>query len=144
MAELKLRRLTEHNSRLKEDLDRTRVKVSEAAAGSVQFCLRYGPESNSSCSALYRLIRYCRTTKDSLVSSQKANRQATGRSFSRAHVLTIYLSFSALQSGDQWINETTRIQAAEAHLARKRAEAVAVLSRSETWIHGWQCVVSLL
>ena len=48
-------------------------------------------------------------------------------------MLTIYLSFSALQSGDQWINETTRIQAAEAHLARKRAEAVAVLSRSETW-----------
>lgn len=32
MAELKLRRLTEHNARLREDLDRTRVKVSEAAA----------------------------------------------------------------------------------------------------------------
>jgi guanine nucleotide-binding protein subunit gamma len=31
MADLKLRRLTELNSRLKEDLDRPRVKVSEAA-----------------------------------------------------------------------------------------------------------------
>ena len=59
-------------------------------------------------------------------------------------MLTVNLSFSALQSGDQWINETTRIQAAEAHLARKRAEAVAVLSRSETWNHGWQDAVSLL
>jgi len=31
MAELKLRRLTELNIRLREDLDRPRVKVSEAA-----------------------------------------------------------------------------------------------------------------
>lgn len=31
MADLKYRRLTELNSRLKEDLDRPRVKVSEAA-----------------------------------------------------------------------------------------------------------------
>lgn len=31
MSELKLRRLTEHNLRLKEDLDRPRVRVSEAA-----------------------------------------------------------------------------------------------------------------
>ena len=31
MAELKLRRLTELNARLKEDLDRRRIPVSEAA-----------------------------------------------------------------------------------------------------------------
>lgn len=36
MAELKLRRLTEHNLRLKEDLDRPRVRVSEAAQRWVQ------------------------------------------------------------------------------------------------------------
>ena len=31
MAELKLRRLNEHNSRLKDDLDRPRIRVSEAS-----------------------------------------------------------------------------------------------------------------
>ena len=31
MSELKLRRLTEHNQRLKEDLDRPRIRVSEAS-----------------------------------------------------------------------------------------------------------------
>jgi len=37
MSELKLRRLIEHNQRLREDLARPRVKVSEASAryGSV-------------------------------------------------------------------------------------------------------------
>ena len=34
MSELKLRRLTEHNQRLKEDLARPRVRVSEASARS--------------------------------------------------------------------------------------------------------------
>lgn len=33
MADLKLRRLAELNLRLREDLDRPRVKVSEAAMG---------------------------------------------------------------------------------------------------------------
>ena len=32
MSELKLRRLAEHNQRLKEDLNRPRIKVSEASA----------------------------------------------------------------------------------------------------------------
>ena len=32
MSELKLRRLTEHNQRLRDDLARPRVKVSEASA----------------------------------------------------------------------------------------------------------------
>jgi guanine nucleotide-binding protein subunit gamma len=31
MAELKLRRLTEHNHRLREDLARPRIRVSEAS-----------------------------------------------------------------------------------------------------------------
>lgn len=48
MSELKLRRLTEHNIRLREDLQRPRMRVSEASAS---------------------LIRYCKTTKDHLVPS---------------------------------------------------------------------------
>ncbi|SGY60359.1 BQ5605_C007g04419 [Microbotryum silenes-dioicae] len=48
MSELKLRRLTEHNQRLREDLERQRVRVSEASAS---------------------LIRYCKTTRDYLVPS---------------------------------------------------------------------------
>ncbi|KIP08905.1 hypothetical protein PHLGIDRAFT_23297 [Phlebiopsis gigantea 11061_1 CR5-6] len=48
MSELKLRRLAEHNQRLKEDLNRPRIKVSEASAS---------------------LIRYCKTTKDYLIPS---------------------------------------------------------------------------
>lgn len=35
MSELKLRRLTEHNQRLREDLERPRVRVSEASASFV-------------------------------------------------------------------------------------------------------------
>ncbi|KAA1469202.1 putative guanine nucleotide-binding protein gamma subunit [Dentipellis sp. KUC8613] len=48
MSELKLRRLTEHNQRLREDLSRPRIRVSEASAS---------------------LIRYCKTTTDHLVPS---------------------------------------------------------------------------
>jgi hypothetical protein len=39
MAELKLRRLTELNQRLREDLDRRRIPVSEAALEQVPLCL---------------------------------------------------------------------------------------------------------
>jgi len=46
MAELKLRRVTEHIQRLRDDLARPRVRVSEAAQS---------------------LIRYTRTTKDPLL-----------------------------------------------------------------------------
>ena len=46
MSELKLRRLIEHNQRLREDLARPRINVSEASAS---------------------LINYCKTTKDYLV-----------------------------------------------------------------------------
>lgn len=48
MSELKLRRLIEHNQRLRDDLARPRMRVSEASAS---------------------LIRYCKTTKDHLVPS---------------------------------------------------------------------------
>ena len=37
MADLKLRRLNELNSRLKEDLERPRVKVAEASMSSVTY-----------------------------------------------------------------------------------------------------------
>lgn len=37
MADLKLRRLNELNSRLREDLDRPRIKVSEASMSYVMF-----------------------------------------------------------------------------------------------------------
>jgi guanine nucleotide-binding protein subunit gamma len=67
MSELKLRRLTEHNQRLREDLARPRMRVSEASA-------RYGPiifppNSGTRISLCYSLIRYCKTTKDHLVRS---------------------------------------------------------------------------
>lgn len=39
MSELKLRRLVEHNQRLKEDLNRPRIKVSEASVRYVIACL---------------------------------------------------------------------------------------------------------
>ncbi|PWN88725.1 putative guanine nucleotide-binding protein gamma subunit [Acaromyces ingoldii] len=37
MSEMKLRRLTEHNARLREDLDRPRVRVSEASSSLIRF-----------------------------------------------------------------------------------------------------------
>ncbi|EIN07204.1 G-protein gamma subunit [Punctularia strigosozonata HHB-11173 SS5] len=48
MSELRLRRLIEHNQRLKEDLARPRIRVSEASSS---------------------LIRYCKNTRDHLVPS---------------------------------------------------------------------------
>ncbi|RSH95162.1 Guanine nucleotide-binding protein subunit gamma [Saitozyma podzolica] len=38
MAELKLRRLTEHNHRLREDLARPRIRVSEASVSLIHYC----------------------------------------------------------------------------------------------------------
>ncbi|KAH7926659.1 G-protein gamma subunit [Leucogyrophana mollusca] len=48
MSELRYRRLLEHNQRLREDLARPRIRVSEASAS---------------------LIRHCKTTRDHLVPS---------------------------------------------------------------------------
>ncbi|KAI1644826.1 G protein gamma subunit [Daldinia loculata] len=38
MADLKLRRLTELNSRLREDLERERIPVSQAARSIIAYC----------------------------------------------------------------------------------------------------------
>ncbi|XP_006457864.1 hypothetical protein AGABI2DRAFT_190265 [Agaricus bisporus var. bisporus H97] len=38
MSELKLRRLHEHNQRLMEDLNRPRMRVSEASASLIRYC----------------------------------------------------------------------------------------------------------
>ncbi|KAL8822090.1 MAG: hypothetical protein Q9191_007167 [Dirinaria sp. TL-2023a] len=38
MADLKLRRLNELNTRLKEDLERPRIRVSEASMSLIQYC----------------------------------------------------------------------------------------------------------
>ncbi|MCJ1409221.1 Guanine nucleotide-binding protein subunit gamma [Ptychographa xylographoides] len=38
MADLKLRRLNELNMRLKEDLERPRIRVSEASMSLIQYC----------------------------------------------------------------------------------------------------------
>ena len=46
MADLKLRRLTELNLRLREDLERPRVRVSEAAMGWVVLCSPYESLTN--------------------------------------------------------------------------------------------------
>jgi len=66
MSELRYRRLLEHNQRLREDLARPRIRVSEASAG----CVFLNPSLFSmpnKLTGLYSLIRYCKTTKDPLV-----------------------------------------------------------------------------
>lgn len=64
MHELKLRRLTEHNARLRDDLQRPRVRVSEASA-------RYASHTAEGLPAvsprLFSLIQYCKNTRDPLV-----------------------------------------------------------------------------
>lgn len=65
MSELKLRRLVEHNQRLLEDLQRPRIKTSEASARCVSLC-RY--VASGVLTGVCSLIRYCKTTKDHLVS----------------------------------------------------------------------------
>jgi guanine nucleotide-binding protein subunit gamma len=66
VADLKYRRLTELNARLKEDLDRPRVKVSEAALSSVNhFFVLF--ELNTD--PLNSLISYCNNTRDFMVPS---------------------------------------------------------------------------
>jgi hypothetical protein len=63
MSELKLRRLLEHNQRLREDLARPRLRVSEASARYV-----IPPHFRSLTNGTFdSLIRYCKTTKDHLV-----------------------------------------------------------------------------
>ncbi|CDW99724.1 hypothetical protein [Sporisorium scitamineum] len=66
MSELKLRRLTEHNQRLKEDLERPRIRVSEASQRES------GLTRNFPSLPFWRfasLINYCKSTRDYLVPS---------------------------------------------------------------------------
>ncbi|KAG9318571.1 hypothetical protein JVU11DRAFT_663 [Chiua virens] len=65
MSELRYRRLLEHNQRLREDLARPRIRVSEASARSVVICL----QTHRPYPSVYSLIRHCKTTKDHLVPS---------------------------------------------------------------------------
>lgn len=64
MSELKLRRLTEHNQRLREDLARPRLRVSEASSRLVTRTRYLILHVLNSCPSL---IHYCKTTKDHLV-----------------------------------------------------------------------------
>ncbi|CAI2191563.1 17074_t:CDS:2, partial [Funneliformis geosporum] len=69
MAELKYRRLVELNQRLREDLDRPRVRVSEASTriikqfNNLRLTILHGNVT------FYSLIRYCKNTRDFLVPS---------------------------------------------------------------------------
>lgn len=54
MAELRLRRLNEHNQRLKEDLVRPRIRVSEASHRWVEMWKRRDREACSRCSCRWR------------------------------------------------------------------------------------------
>ncbi|KAL8874230.1 MAG: hypothetical protein Q9174_000422 [Haloplaca sp. 1 TL-2023] len=81
MADLKLRRLNELNSRLREDLERPRIRVSEASMSSVPSSyfvlsikaprcgrrIRSGRDANQPSSD--SLIQYCQNTKDFMVPS---------------------------------------------------------------------------
>ena len=67
MSELKLRRVLEHNQRLREDLARPRLRVSEASARSVFSVLSFRFDTGLTSSFVVSLIRYCKTTKDHLV-----------------------------------------------------------------------------
>lgn len=64
MSELKLRRLHEHNQRLMEDLNRPRMRVSEASARWVELT----PWAVHELTVGASLIRYCRQSRDHLVS----------------------------------------------------------------------------
>lgn len=78
VADLKYRRLTELNARLKEDLDRPRVKVSEAALSSVPVI----PCVNSKLTKI-SLINYCNNTRDFMIPSVWG--QVCDRILSMAH-----------------------------------------------------------
>ncbi|KAK3899904.1 Rdx family-domain-containing protein [Staphylotrichum tortipilum] len=86
MADLKLRRLTELNSRLREDLDRERIPVSQASKSIIAYCNStrdymvptvwgpvpkgedpYAPQQSGGCSSALRLprvtIQFCTQCK---------------------------------------------------------------------------------
>lgn len=68
MADLKLRRLTELNNRLREDLERERIPVSTAAkrwASSPTIVANFEHEADEH----YSIIAYCNGTRDYMVPS---------------------------------------------------------------------------
>ena len=67
MGELKLRRLLEHNQRLRDDLARPRINVSEAASRYVHSRTTYAHGLIPLSLLFVSLIRHCRTTRDPLV-----------------------------------------------------------------------------
>ena len=75
MADLKLRRLNELNLRLREDLDRPRIRVSEASMRYVCFAASISSDSKMFPNrpllilCLRSLITYCNSTKDFMVPS---------------------------------------------------------------------------
>jgi guanine nucleotide-binding protein subunit gamma, fungi len=79
MADLKLRRLTELNNRLREDLDRERIPVSTASkrysAKMKMDCKRYCMRADVvvtemlTCQSLFSIIAYCNGTRDYMVPS---------------------------------------------------------------------------
>lgn len=71
MNDLKLRRLNELNLRLREDLDRPRIKVSEASMRFVILDPYSLPKRKMACvdMDLDSLISYCNNTKDFMVPS---------------------------------------------------------------------------
>jgi hypothetical protein len=79
MSELKLRRLIEHNQRLRDDLARPRMRVSEASARYTAFP-RLLALSYLTC--FCSLIRYCKTTKDHLVRIMASEHQIWPRRIS--------------------------------------------------------------
>lgn len=81
VSELKLRRLTEHNSRLKEDLQRPRVRVSEASDRLVPLCPLLSSFIFFFCSLLCRFGLCIRT--GGWTSAQRNNGDA-GRELLRA------------------------------------------------------------
>jgi len=70
MADLKLRRLTELNTRLREDLERERIPVSQAAR---RYCIAHVdwicPCIESQADMLNSIIQYTNSTKDFMVPS---------------------------------------------------------------------------
>lgn len=64
MADLKLRRLQELNTRLKEDLERPRVKVAEASNRYLSSTWSLSSITNNAS-----LITYCNQTRDYMVPS---------------------------------------------------------------------------
>ncbi|KAJ3514085.1 hypothetical protein NMY22_g14851 [Coprinellus aureogranulatus] len=106
MSELKLRRLMEHNQRLREDLARPRVKVSEASAS---------------------LIRYCKQTKDHLGAASQGHLPDFGTTsgFVDLLYLAVYMEVQEALSLDSY-REVTDVTLLALMRAKKVSPKVAL------------------